>query len=36
VQTNGMGFFDFQALPRGRYQLRVELSGFETPVHKDI
>ena len=36
VQTNGMGFFDFQALPRGRYQIRVELSGFETQVHKDI
>ena len=36
VQTNAMGFFDFQALPRGRYQIRVELSGFETQVQKDV
>ena len=36
TQTNPMGFFDLQALPRGRYQIRVELSGFETQVHKDV
>jgi hypothetical protein len=30
VHTNAMGFFDVLALPRGRYQIRVELSGFET------
>ena len=36
VQTNTMGFFDLQALPRGRYQIRVELSGFEAQVLKDV
>jgi Carboxypeptidase regulatory-like domain/TonB-dependent Receptor Plug Domain len=36
TQTNAMGFFDLQALPRGRYQLKVELKGFETQVRKDV
>jgi hypothetical protein len=36
AQTNAMGFFDLQALPRGRYTLKIELSGFETQVQKDV
>ena len=36
VQSNTMGFFDLPALPRGRYQIRVELSGFEPQVIKDV
>ncbi|MGH2492904.1 MAG: carboxypeptidase regulatory-like domain-containing protein, partial [Candidatus Limnocylindria bacterium] len=36
TQTNAMGFFDLQALPRGRYQLKVEMTGFETQIHKDV
>jgi hypothetical protein len=36
AQTNAGGFFDFQALPRGRYTVKVELSGFETLVQKDV
>src|SRR5215216_5776521 len=34
--TNAAGFFDFQALPRGRYSVKVELSGFETVVQKEV
>ena len=34
--TNATGFFDLQALPRGRYLVKVEMSGFETQVQKDI
>ena len=36
VQTNAMGFFDLLALPRGHYLIRVELSGFETKIQKDV
>src|SRR5687767_8490645 len=36
TQTNAMGFFDLQALPRGRYQIKVEMTGFETQVRKDV
>jgi hypothetical protein len=36
TQTNGSGFFDFQALPRGRYSVKVELTGFETLVQKEV
>jgi hypothetical protein len=36
VRTNAMGFFDLLALPRGRYLIRVELSGFETQIQKDV
>src|SRR5262245_13920523 len=36
VQSNAMGFFDLPALPRGRYQIRVELSGFEPQILKDV
>ena len=36
TQTNAMGFFDLQALPRGRYQIKVEMAGFETQVRKEV
>ncbi len=36
AQTNGMGFFDLQAMPRGIYQIRVESSGFETQVQRNV
>jgi hypothetical protein len=36
TQTNATGFFDLQALPRGRYLIKVEMAGFETQVQKDI
>jgi Carboxypeptidase regulatory-like domain/TonB-dependent Receptor Plug Domain len=36
TQTNAMGFFDLQALPRGTYQIKVEAAGFETQVRKDV
>jgi hypothetical protein len=36
TQTNAMGFYDLQALPRGKYQIKVELSGFETHVRRDV
>jgi hypothetical protein len=36
TQTNAMGFFDLQALPRGRYQIKVDMSGFETQALKDV
>jgi hypothetical protein len=36
TQTNASGFFDLQALPTGRYLVRVEMSGFETQVRKDV
>jgi hypothetical protein len=34
--TNATGFFDFQALPRGTYLLKVVMSGFETQVQRDV
>ena len=34
--TNATGFFDFQALPRGTYLVKVVMSGFETQVQKDV
>jgi hypothetical protein len=34
--TNATGFFDFQALPRGTYQVKVVMSGFETQVQRDV
>jgi hypothetical protein len=34
--TNATGFFDLQALPRGLYQIKVEMAGFETQVQKDV
>ncbi|CAN5805423.1 hypothetical protein BH24ACI4_BH24ACI4_04590 [soil metagenome] len=36
AQTNASGFFDLQALPRGRYLVTVEMSGFESQVRKDV
>ena len=36
VRTNATGFFDLLALPRGHYLIRVELSGFETQIQKDV
>ncbi len=34
--TNATGFFDFQALPRGTYVVKVAMSGFETQVRQDV
>lgn len=34
--TNANGFFDFQAMPRGTYQVKVEMTGFDSQVQKDI
>jgi hypothetical protein len=34
--TNPTGFFDLQALPRGVYQIKVEMTGFATQVQKNI
>ena len=36
AQANAMGFFDLQALPRGRYQVKVEMAGFEPQIRKDV
>ena len=36
AQTNASGFFDLQALPRGRYLVTVDMSGFESQVRKDV
>ena len=34
--TNATGFFDLQALPRGLYQIKVQMTGFDTQVQKNI
>ena len=34
--TNATGFFDLQALPSGTYQIKVEMTGFETQVQKNV
>ena len=34
--TNATGFFDLQALPRGTYQIKVQMTGFDTQVQKNI
>jgi hypothetical protein len=34
--TNATGFFDLQALPRGVYQIKVQMTGFDTQVQKNI
>jgi hypothetical protein len=36
TRTNATGFFDLQALPRGRYVVKVEMASFETQIHKDV
>jgi hypothetical protein len=34
--TNATGFFDLQALPRGTYQVKVQMTGFDSQVQKNI
>ena len=36
VSTNASGFFDLQALPRGTYSIRVEMTGFEAQVQRGV
>jgi hypothetical protein len=36
TQTNETGFFDLQALPRGVYTVKVEISGFQTQIQRDV
>ncbi len=36
AQANAMGFFDLQALPGGRYQVKAEMAGFNTQVRREI
>jgi hypothetical protein len=36
TQTNETGFFDLQALPRGTYTVKVEISGFQTQIQRNI
>ena len=34
--TNVQGFFDLQGLPRGSYEVKVELTGFATQVRREV
>ena len=34
--SNDTGFFDLQALPRGTYAVKVEISGFQTQVQRNV
>src|SRR5688500_18423722 len=34
--SNETGFFDLQALPRGMYVVKVEITGFQTQIQRDI
>ena len=36
TQSNETGFFDLQALPRGTYVVKVEISGFQTQIQRDV
>ena len=36
TQTNTTGFFDLQAVPRGTYLVRVEISGFQTQIQRNV
>ena len=36
TQSNETGFFDLQALPRGRYVVKVEVTGFQTQIQRDV
>lgn len=36
AQSNTDGFFDLQALPGGQYEVKVEMSGFETQLRRNI
>jgi hypothetical protein len=34
--TNATGFFDLQALPRGTYAIKVEMTGFESQIQRSV
>ena len=36
AQTNETGFFDLRALPRGTYTVKVEISGFQTQIQRNV
>jgi hypothetical protein len=36
TQTNESGFFDLQALPRGTYTVKVEITGFQTHIQRNV
>jgi Carboxypeptidase regulatory-like domain/TonB-dependent Receptor Plug Domain len=36
TQSNETGFFDLQALPRGNYVVKVEITGFQTQVQRNV
>ncbi len=36
TQSNETGFFDLQALPRGVYVVKVEITGFQTQIQRDV
>ena len=36
TQSNETGFFDLQALPRGTYTVKVEISGFQTQIQRNV
>ena len=36
AQSNETGFFDLQALPRGTYVVKVEITGFQTQVQRNV
>jgi hypothetical protein len=36
TQSNETGFFDLQALPRGTYVVKVEITGFQTQIRRDV
>ena len=36
TQSNETGFFDLQALPRGTYTIKVEITGFQTQIQRNV
>jgi hypothetical protein len=36
TQSNEAGFFDIQALPRGMYVVKVEITGFQTQIQRNV
>ena len=36
TQSNEAGFFDLQALPRGIYVVKVEITGFQTQIQRNV
>jgi len=36
THTNATGFFDLQALPRGTYVVKVEITGFKTQIQRNV